>query len=115
MNLFNPESRGTFRNFTSVSASGTNAAVAVTLAAPGAGRMHHVVGALWSYSGTPTNGRLTSTGLRGDEIDMDITAGGPGPMLLPPASGEINTQVTLTLAAGGVGIVGKLSVWYGTF
>lgn len=97
----------------SVTATAANAIATVTIASS-TGKRHHVLGLLWSYSAAPTGGRLTSTGLEGDEIDMDITAGGPGPILFPPAVGSVSTAVTLALAAGGAGITGKLTVWYVT-
>lgn len=93
-----------------VAASGTNTSIAITLAAQD-GMRHHLMGVLWSYSGAPTGGRLSTTGLEGDELDIDITAGGPGAMLLPPAVSTRGGQVVVTLADGGAGVVGKLTVF----
>ena len=93
--------------------SGANAAITVTLAAS-AGNRHHVVEVIASYSGTPTGGRLTSTGLAGDQLDVDVTASGPAPISFPPVTGAGSGAVTFTLAAGGAGVVGKLNVIYAT-
>lgn len=65
---------------------------------------------IWSYSDAPTNGRLTVFG-GGWNVDVDITAGGPG--FLPFQPGEYavdNNDVVVTLYAGGAGIRGKLNV-----
>jgi hypothetical protein len=93
--------------------SGANAPITVTLAAS-SGNRHHVVEVIASYSGTPTGGRLTSTGLAGDQLDVDITASGPAPIGFPPVTGLGSGAVTFTLAAGGAGVVGKLTVLYAT-
>ena len=103
-----------FGGFKTATATGTNTAVTITLSAT-SGQRHYLGGILWSYSADPTGGRLTSTGLDGDELDLDIPIGGPGPVGLPPLQGSVGTEVTVTLAAGGSGIAGKLSVWYATF
>ena len=91
--------------------SGANAAVAVTLVGQSRKR-HYVLLVLWSYSGTPTGGRLTISGLdpTSDTVDFDITASGPGPITLPPLMGGLGENVVVTLAAGGAGVVGKLTV-----
>lgn len=103
----------TFPAIKSVFISGNNASAAISLTAV-SGQRHHVVGIIWSYSAAPTNGRITSIGLDGDQLDFDITQGGPGPVLTPPAIGATNTTVSITLAAGGSGITGKLTVFYVT-
>ena len=93
--------------------SGANAPVSVTLAAV-AGVRHHVLGVIASYSAEPTAGRLTSTGLGGDQVDVDLTAPGAAPINFPPVSGANGGSVVFTLAAGGAGVVGKLNVIYVT-
>lgn len=93
------------------SGTATNAAVTVTLVGQAAQR-HKAHQVTWSYSAAPTNGRVNSSGLQGDELDFDVTAGGPGGLALPPSSyGGVAGNVTFTLAAGGSGIVGKLNVF----
>lgn len=83
-------------------------AVVITLAAvPG---VRHIVHAMqWSYSATPTGGRLTVTGLKDDDWDIDITTSIPGGYN-SPLVGEINTAVVVTLAAGSGTVVGKLNI-----
>ena len=64
----------------------------------------------WSYAAAPSGGRLSSTGLDGDELDIDITAGGPGGLALPRSSyGRPGQSVTVTLASGGT--TAKLNVF----
>lgn len=66
----------------------------------------------WSYSGTPTGGRLTITdGSANNWIDVDITAGGPGFInFVPPVQMLAATNMLVTLAAGGSGVTGKVGV-----
>lgn len=111
--FFGTDSRSFVRSFSQASVtSSANASAAITLSAV-TGSAHFIMGLLWSYNGTPS-GRITTTGLVGDELDFDITTSGPGPVLTPPAVGERSGAVTVTLAAGGAGVVGKLTVWYAT-
>lgn len=91
----------------------TNGIASLTFSAR-LGYRHHLPGIYWSYSGTPTSGNLVTTGLEGDELDMDITSGGPGPMMTPPLVGARGGTVTVALAAGGPGVIGKLTVFYFT-
>jgi hypothetical protein len=91
-------------------ASGTNAAATVTYAAT-TNRQHRIAGVLVSYSTTPTNGRLTVSDGATVILDVDVTAAGPTPIALPkPIKGSTNTALSATLAAGGVGVVGKVTV-----
>jgi len=58
---------------------------------------------------------LTITGLKTDTLTLFITAGGPFSIAFPPACvSEINTDVVITLAAGGAGVSGALNVIYQT-
>lgn len=71
----------------------------------------------WSYSAAPTGGSLDIIDTQGvREYQVDITAAGFGGVLTGGAWAEFesNADVTLTLAAGGAAVVGKLSciVWY---
>lgn len=88
-----------------------NTAAVVTLPAV-AGRINVVKYLAWSYSGAPTGGRLSITDGGVTVFDVDITAGGHGSIPLGPGfqSGARNAAVVATLAAGGVGLTGKLSV-----
>lgn len=91
--------------------SGANTAASITLTASPDQR-HKLQEVLWSYSGTPT-GKITVTGLEGDDMDVDVTAGGTGAIPLPPAAyGRVNTSVVITIAAGGAGVIGKLNVFH---
>lgn len=66
---------------------------------------------MWSYSAAPTGGRLTITDGGTTIFDVDIIAGGPGTIsLMIPTN--VNSEVIVTLAAGGVGITGKLQFYY---
>jgi hypothetical protein len=89
----------------------SNAAAVVTLAA--VSNYRHVLGGVaWSYDGAPTGGNLTIEHGSGVVVlDLDITASGPGFLpLTPPLVGDNNTALIVTLAAGGTGVVGKLSI-----
>lgn len=65
----------------------------------------------WSYSAAPTGGRLTVTLGSTVIVDIDITAGGPGVIAYekPRYTGTKNEILSITLAAGGSGITGKVS------
>lgn len=85
----------------------SNTAAVVTLTAL-AGQRRIINAVQWSYTAAPTGGRLTiSDGTT--RFDVDITAAGPGGfgLCIP---GDAGTEVVITLAAGGAGIVGKLNV-----
>lgn len=113
MDFFGTSSRSFVRVFKSASAtSSTNSPITITLAGV-TGSRHYIVGFLWSYSDAPI-GRITTTGLDGDQLDFDITTSGPGPVLTPPAVGTLSGAVGVTLSAGGTGVTGKLTVWYAT-
>ena len=93
--------------------AGANTAVAITIPATVGCRIY-LVQLIWSYSATPTGGKVTITGTKGDDYDWDITASGPGPANFPPLAGDINTAMVITLAAGSGAVVGKLNVAYVT-
>lgn len=95
------------------SATGT-ANTDLTLTIPADANHYHVLDTLWfSYSGTPTGGRLTITIGSDVLLDHDITSGGPGPLPLHRMnSGKKNEAVAIKLFAAGAGVVGKLSVQY---
>jgi hypothetical protein len=92
-------------------ANATNAAATVTYAAAGAGKYNVITGVAWSYSAAPTGGNLQIADGANVLLNIDITAAGPGFFMFPtPKKGSNNTALTLTLAAGGAGVVGRLSV-----
>jgi hypothetical protein len=97
---------------TDVSAPASNTAAVVTYAAV-SDRRHAVSGVAWSYSAAPTGGNLKIEDGSGTTVfSLDITAAGPGAFYFSPSPkvGSLNTALILTLAAGGSGVSGKLSV-----
>lgn len=84
-----------------------NALASVTFAAV-PGERHHAFHVHWSYSAAPTGGKLTVKDGATVIDEVDIIAGGPGSLSLPPAVGTANTAMTVELAAGGASITGKL-------
>jgi hypothetical protein len=98
-------------------ASGTSAggaSVAVTIAAAGVGSRHYLWSVVASYSATPTGGGLTTTGLVGDEIALDIATAVPVAVQLNGVPCDLNTALVVTLAAPGGAVVGKVNVFYVT-
>ena len=87
-----------------------NAAGTITLAAQ-AGFAHVIYGLYWSYAGATVTGNLIIQDGGVTVFSVDISAAGPGqltfgrPIRLTP--GNVGT---VTLAAGGSGVTGKLNV-----
>lgn len=75
---------------------------------------HVISGVAWSYSGgDPTGGNLKIEDVSGTTVfSINITAQGAGfiPFAPPLRSAAVNTALIITLAAGGDGITGKLSI-----
>jgi hypothetical protein len=90
-----------------------NAAAVVTLTPVDANELFVVDHIAFSYSGTPTAGRLTVE-IGGVVIcKLDITTGGPGPIDWQRGlCGKPGETIVITLAAGGSGIAGLLNVSY---
>lgn len=88
-----------------------NTAAVVTYAAE-TGRCHVIFGVSWSYSGTPTSGNLKIESPSGTKLfSEDITVGGPGQFDFPEGiKGAYSGALIVTLAAGGSGVSGKVSV-----
>ncbi len=86
-----------------------NTAAVVTLAAAGANKRRVVRTAGWSYSAAPTAGKVTISDAGTDVWAQDITGAGPAIETLEYVGG-VNTQIVVTLAAGGGTVVGKLNV-----
>jgi hypothetical protein len=79
--------------------------------AAAAGIRHIISAIIFSYSDTPTGGRLTVEDGAAVVFDIDITAKGAGRVPFePPLRGTINTALTITLYDGGAAVVGKLNV-----
>jgi hypothetical protein len=96
-----------------VHAPAANTAAVVTYAAI-AGLRHVVTGIAWSYvGGTPTGGNIKIEDVAGTVVfSLDIDKSGPGSFEfpIPKKSAAVNTAMIITLAAGGAGITGKISV-----
>jgi hypothetical protein len=90
-------------------APAANTAAVVTLAAA-AGQAHVLAGVVSSYDAAPTGGTLTiADGTT--TLAWSVTAAGPAPVTFPvPLRFAVGAQVTVTLAAGGSGVTGKLSL-----
>ena len=89
-----------------------NIAAVVMYPAPAA-LSHVITGVAWSYSGgIPVGGRLTIvTTTHGTVFDIDIAEEGAGTVLFPVPKIAAPTDVmTITLAAGGAAIFGKVNV-----
>lgn len=83
---------------------------AAVVARPGVPAKRNVLTrVIWSYSATPTGGRLTVADGGTTIFDVDITAGGPGSLPLCLLASSVNAALVVTLAAGGAGIVGKVN------
>lgn len=78
-----------------------------------AGQRHRLTFLAISYSGgAPAGGRLTvNDATIGNILDVDVLNQGPQTFDMPPGglSGTTNTTMTITLAAAGVGVIGKVS------
>ncbi len=90
-------------------ATQTNADAVVTYTAVPNGR-HSIEGVSWSYSGTPTGTLMVEDGSGNVIFSEDITVAGPGFFNFGNLVGSINTDMIITLVAGGSGVVGKLNV-----
>lgn len=90
-----------------------NAATAavVTLNAGGALVANVIAGVAYSYSATPTGGKLTIADGSETVLDLDIPAAGEKVInFIPPRKGRPNRSMTITLASGGGSVQGKLAV-----
>lgn len=87
-----------------------NTAVVATFAAVAA-QTHRLTVLVVSYSAAPTGGRITVADGGTTVLDVDLTAAGPLVVPLPAGGieGSVNTAMTVTLAAGGAAVVGKVN------
>jgi len=96
-----------------VHAPAANTAAVVTYAAD-ATHKHAISGVAWSYAGgIPVGGNLkVEDGAGVTVFSVDIPDYGPGVVEFPrPKVGAaVNTALIVTLAAGGAGVTGKISV-----
>lgn len=93
-------------------APAANTAAVITLAAA-SGTRHVVDKVFGGYDVTPTGGSLTiAATVLGSAVSMVLPLGTYGPIVLnldPPLQGDDNTAITITLAAGGAGVTGKIN------
>ena len=95
---------------TSLTATATNANATATLAAAGSGIKNVIDGIAWSYSGgIPVGGRVVISDGSSIVFDEDVTSSGAG-FFPVRRKGTANTALTVTLYAGGAGIVGKVNI-----
>lgn len=87
-----------------------NTAVTQTFAAV-AGQAHRLTSLVVSYSAAPTGGRVTVAEGVTTLLEVDVTTAGPTVVPLPAGGlkGSVNTAMTVTLAAAGTGVVGKVN------
>jgi len=96
-----------------IHAPAVNTAAVVTYAGVGAVR-HCITGMAWSYDGgIPVGGNILVEDVAATDVfNIDITEEGPGFFIFPSPkrAAAVNTAMIITLAAGGAGVTGKLSV-----
>lgn len=91
-----------------VHAPSSNTAAVVTLAAvPSYRRIIRT--AFWSYNAAPTGGNILIADATVTQLNLDITSAGPAMMPIEMTFGA-NTEVVVTLAAGGSGVSGKVVI-----
>lgn len=83
----------------------SNTAAIISKSAPPTGK-YVIHGIQFSYNNTPTAGRLTVADDSGTIFDVDVTVSGPGGYSLALVC---TGAVTITLAAGGASVQGKLN------
>lgn len=91
----------------------SNTAAVVTIAA-NAEHLWALRKIVWSYDATPTGGSV-KVEIGGIEVlDHDISQSGPGYIPLEDglSSDNKNESLVVTLAAGGSGVTGKLTILY---
>jgi len=89
-----------------VTSAGGNAGVITVTAI--AERRHILHKLVWSYSDTPTNGGITISG-GNVTLDIDIVNPGPGSLSINYLC-SVNTNLVVTIKAGGGAVVGKLYI-----
>lgn len=106
-------SRGQYPSSMSHNAPAANTAAVVTLAAS-SGQAYRLTLLAYSYSASPTGGRVTIADGVSTVFDLDVTSTWEVLTHLTPGGILITSgnACTITLAAGGAGISGKLNVGY---
>ena len=79
---------------------------------PAAPTVYHVLsGIAWSYNAAPTGGNITIVMNGSTVFNLDVTVSGPGFFPFPkPKRFGVGDAVTVTLAAAGGAVTGKVSV-----
>jgi hypothetical protein len=91
------------------SVSATHAAASAVY--PATSGRHCLSGVAWSYSASPTGGRMTILDGSNTVFDIVIGAAGYGAIDFPVAKcGNTGTAMTVTVADGGVGIAGTVNI-----
>jgi hypothetical protein len=89
------------------STSAANAAATITLATPASGQKWVIPSVWFSYSAAPGAGATLSIApTSGTATVINVTSPGAGPM---PVALESTTGVTITLSAGGAGVIGRVN------
>jgi hypothetical protein len=88
--------------------SAANAAAVIAIASPGAGLSLQLNQLTFSYSAAPTNGVLTVQQGGTTIYRSAVSAAGVGPVVTGIKLAA-NTAMTITLSAGGAGVVGDIN------
>lgn len=94
-------------------ATGTNAAAVITLPAAGVNRNHVLTGVSFGYNATPTSGCYLKIedGSGNVVFRVPVTEAGEKPVnFYPPKVFSSNTDLIITLSAGGPGVTGDLNI-----
>jgi len=95
-------------------ANATNNAATAVIAAPGAGNYTQITDIYFGYSAAPSAGAtltISATGIT--TVILPVTSAGPGPIRFPLRVPN-NVATTITLSAGGSGVVGYVAAIYST-
>lgn len=94
-----------------VAAPAVNTAAVITYAAATNNLAHVISGLAVSYNAAPTGGNLQVADGANVILNVDITAAGLVLIFFDtPKKGSLNTAMTITLAAAGAAVAGKVSV-----
>lgn len=93
--------------------SAANAAATFTIGAPGAGTYIQLVRVYFGYDESPSAGLLTIDASTLTNIVIPVTSSGAGELDVP-LRGAVNQALSVTLSAGGTGVVGYVAAVYRT-
>lgn len=92
-------------------ATATNAAATITYSAGGSGVFHAFWGISWSLSAVPASAIVLSVTDNGTTIfAVGVTNSGPGFIPICKRNATANTDLVISLAAAGSGIIGRVNV-----